>query len=281
MERIRQRRYGLAAAVGLLAVAAVAVGLLTLAGVAGREAAATDWSLIITDNRITSTAADGDAYRAGETVTITVTFNKPVRVIQTTPPHQPVEWPELEIEIGAESRRAAYSDQSINLNGHTEHHWQYTVAAADRDVDGISMARDAIKAPHAVFVSNDYRGSGNINDYAARTRLSRSIIDPLTHRVGSDLPLLPPENFEVSYRTNGVDLTWDARSGATKYIIYRQNADSLYGSYLPLHTVVGGGNSGWRDTDVLRGRPYAYKIATVSRNGTGPQSGPAGITLPP
>ena len=280
MKGIRQGRLGLAGLAGLIGMAAV-VGLLALAGLSVREAAATDWSLIITKNQITSTAADGDAYQAGETVTITVTFNKPVRVIQTTPPHQPIEWPELEIEIGDTLRRAAYSDQSINVYGHTEHHWEYTVVAADRDVDGISMGRDAIKSPHAVFVNNDYRGSGNINDYAARTRLSRAIRDPLTHRVGSNLPLLPPDNFEVSYRSNGVDLTWDARSGATKYIIYRQNADSLYARYLSIHTVVGGGNSGWRDTEVRRGRPYAYKIATVNRNGAGPQSKPAGITLPP
>lgn len=279
MERRRQRRYGIAGIAGLLALAAA--GLLALAGVSVREAAATDWSLIITDNRITSTAADGDAYQAGETVRITVTFNKPVRVIQTTPPHQPIEWPELEIEIGAAQRRAAYSDQSINANGHTEHHWHYTVAAADRDVDGISMQRDAIKAAHAVFVNNAYRGSGDINDYTARTRLRRSINNPLTHRAGRNLPLLPPANFEVSYRANGVDLTWDARSGATKYIIYRQNSDALYASYQRIHTVVGGGSSGWRDTNVLRGRPYAYKIAALNRNGTGPPSGPAGITLPP
>lgn len=279
MQRIKQLRYAIAVGVALVGILTAAV--MTLAGGAMRAAEALDWSVIVTDNAITSVAYNGDAYQTGETVTITVTFNKPVRVLSTAPPHEETQWPELEIEIGDTNRRARYTDQSINANGHTEHHWSYTVVAADRDVDGISMRKDAIKAPHAVFVGNGYRGSGNIDDYTVSTELDRSIYDPLVHRVGNNLPLLPPDNFEVSYRFNGVDLTWDARFGATKYVIYRATPDALHYTYQRKHTVVGGGGTGWRDTDVTRGRPYAYKIATVNRNGTGPQSPPQSITLPP
>lgn len=279
MRRIRRFRYAMA--LGLAMVGMLAVGAMAWVGGSVREAEALDWSIIVTDNEITSAAVNGDAYQAGETVRVTVTFNEPVRVVPTTPPHEEIQWPELEIEIGDRNRRAGYSDQSINANGHTEHHWAYTVVAADRDVDGISMRKDAIKAPHAVFVGNRYNGSGNIDDYTVATELDRSIYDPLVHRVGSELPLLPPENFDVSYRFNGVDLTWDARHGATKYVIYRARPDALHHTYQRIYTVVGGGGTGWRDTDVIRGRPYAYKIATVSRNGTGPQSRPLAITLPP
>jgi hypothetical protein len=78
--------------------------------------------------------AGGDTYELGETVAVTVTFDKPVTVSGS---------PELALTIGSRTRRAAFSSPSAT--GITTLAFHYPVQASDRDADGIAVPASAIR----------------------------------------------------------------------------------------------------------------------------------------
>ena len=78
--------------------------------------------------------AGGDTYELGETVAVTVTFDRPVTVSGS---------PELALTIGSRTRRAAFS--SASATGITTLAFHYLVQASDRDADGIAVPASAIR----------------------------------------------------------------------------------------------------------------------------------------
>ena len=81
---------------------------------------------------IASTPASGTTYVLGEQIEVRVTFNRAVDVTGA---------PQLALAIGTETRQASYASGSSTA---TVLAFQYTVAAADSDADGLSVAATAL-----------------------------------------------------------------------------------------------------------------------------------------
>ena len=73
---------------------------------------------------------NGDTYLRGETIAVRVVFNRTVAVTGS---------PQVELTVGGQARAATYSSGTHSLT------FAYTVQADDRDVDGVSIAADAIR----------------------------------------------------------------------------------------------------------------------------------------
>ena len=84
--------------------------------------------------------ASGDTYELGETVAVTVTFDKPVTVSGS---------PELALSIGSRTRQAAFA--SASATGVTMLAFHYPVRASDRDADGIAIPANAIRLTGAAI----------------------------------------------------------------------------------------------------------------------------------
>ena len=81
---------------------------------------------------IASSPASNDTYRAGETITVAVTFSGPVVVTGE---------PRLRLQVGEERRWAVY--ESASEDGATLN-FAYVVMADDRDDDGVSLKKNAL-----------------------------------------------------------------------------------------------------------------------------------------
>ena len=111
--------------------------------------------------RIDSSPRDGNAYRAGESIQVTVTFAADVTGSA----------PGLALGIGAETRKATPFASTARAR-----YFKYQVAAGDKDTDGISVGADALRMYGATL-----RGTGG---GAAQLGLgSHAIADAAGHRV--------------------------------------------------------------------------------------------------
>ncbi len=88
--------------------------------------------------------ATGDTYELGETIAVTVTFDKPVTVSGS---------PELALNIGSRTRQAAFATPSAT--GVTTLAFHYPVQASDRDADGIAIPANAIRLNGAAITDAD------------------------------------------------------------------------------------------------------------------------------
>ena len=99
-------------------------------------ATADDTAAAVTSAAITSTPASSQRYVAGETIEVTLTFDKTVLADTTTGR------PGLTLQVGRAMRRALYSTGGRSMNTLV---FRYPVVAGDRDDDGISWAADALQ----------------------------------------------------------------------------------------------------------------------------------------
>ena len=74
-------------------------------------------------------------FERGERISIPVTFSRAVTVTGT---------PQLALDIGEDTRRADYARSGVTFGGRSVLYFEYAVRAADRDLDGISIAADAL-----------------------------------------------------------------------------------------------------------------------------------------
>ena len=88
--------------------------------------------------------ASGDTYELGETVAVTVTFDKPVSVSGS---------PEVALTIGSRTRQAGFS--SASATGVTTLAFRYPVHASDRDADGIAIPANAIRLNRGAITDAD------------------------------------------------------------------------------------------------------------------------------
>ena len=126
---------------------------------------------------ITSEPLDGTAYEAGETVTVTVTFDSPVVVFRNGVN------PTLKLRVGDDRRIALYESGS----GTSELVFGYTVKDRDFDPDGISIPADSLQL-----------GRAKIGLVAGLEALlgHGAVADDAQQRVaGSPAPLTPPDTF--------------------------------------------------------------------------------------
>ena len=100
----------------------------------------------VSDAAIASSPASSSTYGLGERIEVRVTFNRAVTVSGA---------PQLALGVGTETRQASYASGSSTA---TVLAFQYTVVAADRDADGLSVAATALGL-----------NGGTINDARDRT----------------------------------------------------------------------------------------------------------------
>ena len=125
---------------------------------------------------ITSSPASGDAYAAGETITVDVTFDQTVTVTGA---------PNLALTIGSTARQATGS----HVSGQSKITFSYTVATSDRDTDGISIAAGALTLNGATI--------RNAKGEDARPGLgSHAVVGAAGHKVSA-----PPRVAEVRLDT--------------------------------------------------------------------------------
>ena len=133
---------------------------------------------------IASSPASEDTYRAGETITVAVTFSKPVTI---------TEHPRFRLQIGDTGRWAGY--ESASTDGATLS-FAYVVKAADADPDGVSFKKNSL----------DLNG-GTIKDADGnRARLHHDkVADQAGHRVdGSN----SEPQFPADTTTRSVSEIW-------------------------------------------------------------------------
>ena len=88
----------------------------------------------VTEIDFTGSQVNSPTYDTGETIELTATFSEAVTVDTANPPH-------LTLTIGGHTRQATY--HAAGSSG-KKIGFRYTVVAADRDDDGISIAEDAL-----------------------------------------------------------------------------------------------------------------------------------------
>ena len=154
---------------------------------------------------ITSTPANGTDYRAGETITATVTFSEAVEVDTTSGT------PSLGLGIGSNTRDADY--QSIDSTGMVLT-FTYPVVGGDEDLDGIAVAMGALKLNGGAVTgtTGDHNGVAAVLTHAAITADENQKVD-------GDLDAIAPSVDSATVSTDGViiDIVFDEdldRSGS-------------------------------------------------------------------
>ena len=90
---------------------------------------------------ITSRPSADNTYAAGEVIRVALTFNQPIRVTARAP-----NLPTLGLLVGANTRQMAYAGAGANSIA-----FSYTVQAADRDADGVSVVSSGLSLNGAVI----------------------------------------------------------------------------------------------------------------------------------
>ena len=96
---------------------------------------------------IASSPQSGGVYRAGETITVTLTFSQPVEVTGK---------PRLRLKIGNQNRRAGYD--STGKDGMTLS-FVHTVKPDDADADGISVVKNSLKLNKGTIENGEGRAA--------------------------------------------------------------------------------------------------------------------------
>ena len=138
---------------------------------------------VVSGVSVTSSPAAGDAYAAGETITVDVTFDQPVTVTGA---------PELALTIGSKLRQATGSPAA---NRRTVS-FSYPVATGDRDTDGISITGSALTIAGATI--------RNAKGENARLGLGgHAVAGAAGHKVST-----PPRVAQVNLHTTDMKCCW-------------------------------------------------------------------------
>ena len=122
----------------------------------------------VTEVGISSSPSDGTTYRAGETISVRVRYTAPVRVTGRL---------QLALTVGSHARQASFA----NLGVRETLFFRYEVQSQDTDLDGISIAANALTLIGGSVRSED--GTDAVLDFGAR-----AIANAAGHRVsGSGL----------------------------------------------------------------------------------------------
>ena len=152
---------------------------------------------------ITSTPTNGTDYRAGETITATVTFSEAVEVDTTSGT------PSLGLGIGSNTRDADY--QSIDSTGMVLT-FAYPVVGDDEDLDGIAVAMGALKLNGGAIT-----GATGDHDGVAAALTHAAITADENQKVDGDLDAIAPSVDSATVSTDGttIDIVFDEDLDAT------------------------------------------------------------------
>ena len=115
---------------------------------------------------VTGAPVNGDTYRAGETIVATAVFAREVVVTGA---------PRLALTVGATRRYAAYTGIS-HFNGRSLVGFGYTVAAGDRDVNGIGIPANGLELNGGTITARS-GGAAAVLDHAAAAAGSGHKVD--------------------------------------------------------------------------------------------------------
>ena len=99
---------------------------------------------VVTGIGFAGSPANGDTYEFGDTIAVTVTFDKPVTVSGS---------PWVALTIGSRTRQAAFASSSAT--GVATLAFRYPVQASDRDADGIAIPANAIRLDRGTITDAD------------------------------------------------------------------------------------------------------------------------------
>ena len=132
---------------------------------------------------VTGAPVSGDTYRAGETIVATAIFAPEVRVTGA---------PRLALTVGATRRYAAYTGIS-NINGRSLIGFGYTVAADDRDLNGIGIPANGLELNGGTIVARA-GGAAAVLDHAAAAAGSGHKVDGGAAPADTTAPALAAAN---------------------------------------------------------------------------------------
>ena len=119
------------------------------------------------------TPARGDTYELGERVEVVVKFDREV---------MPTGTPRVALTIGEETRHATFSGWNISRSVYSELSFNYTVEAADRDKDGISIPANALALNGGTITAADGVTDADLTHAALVTergpKMNGSLISP-------------------------------------------------------------------------------------------------------
>ena len=151
----------------------------TITGISSQSGHKVDGRPYITTTAITSTPANGDVYGAGETIEVSLTFDRAVDVEGTLA---------ITLIVGSDEKDATYSRGS----GTSTLKFCYSVQANDEDADGIAIGEDTLTLNGSTIEDSD--------DIA--TNLSHDSVTASGHLVDAVPPSLkaqrPPATAPVS-----------------------------------------------------------------------------------
>ena len=140
---------------------------------------------------IVSNPADGETYRAGESIEIAASFNRPVFVSGA---------PRLDLTVGDRTRKANYGEGT----GTDRLVFRYPLVSGDRDEDGIAVPADPIRG-----------GEIRTADRGSVALTHPGLADDPAHRVDARTPPPPPPPPPPTALTvEGVSLTSRPADGA-------------------------------------------------------------------
>ena len=160
----------------LIPLASLALLAMLVAALAAPASAQTDDEpaipATVTGLAITSTPASGDTYGEGETIQVTATFSEAVTVAGV---------PFLRLRVGSSVQPADYASGS----GISDIVFEYTVAAMDKDTDGVSIPQNPIMKVDATGAAVTIQGANGTDanpNYPA-------VSDQASHKVDGSIPL--------------------------------------------------------------------------------------------
>ena len=134
---------------------------------------------------ITSRPSADSTYAAGEVIRVALTFNLPIRVTARAP-----NLPTLGLLVGANTRQMAYAGAGANSIA-----FSYTVQAADRDADGVSVVSSGLNLNGAVIdtAANGNRAVTDISGFTVRGGASHKVDGSIRPPVVRSLAIGAPQ----------------------------------------------------------------------------------------
>ena len=151
---------------------------------------------------ITSRPSADNTYAAGEVIRVVLTFNLPVRVTARAP-----NLPTLGLLVGSTTRQMAYSGAGANSIA-----FSYTVQAADRDADGVSVVAHGLSLNGAVIetAANGNRAVTDISGFTVRGGTSHKVDGSIRPPVVRSLVINRPQHGSTfdRYEVIGINVAF-------------------------------------------------------------------------
>ena len=205
---------------------------------------------------ITSRPASGDTYGAGETITLTVTFNIPVTVTGS---------PQVIMTIGRARVLATYASGT----GTTSLNFSYTVLATETDANGVSVANTLAL------------NSGTIQSAAAANAslsLGTAITDAADHKVNGAATVPTVASVAISSDA-GSDATYEAGENISVQVAFQIPVTVTTGPQLALTIDSSTAQAAYASGSGTKTLTFSYTVLLTDADSDGISIGASALTL--